>query len=156
MNQNHLLFFLFLFNFSFSQTNVSDDNLYIFIGEKVGINEFDPNVDMIKHVRKTIDEETGDSINIIQEDYVMDNAFNCTYKVLRKIQGDLKDIIQFKAYDHYGRPGFEDYENIILYLSKNNEGEFFHQKYIYDPIYKIDGKWVGLFSFAFANDLKQS
>lgn len=86
----------------------------------------------------------------------MDNAFNCTYKLLKNIQGDLKDTVQFKAYDHYGRPGFEDEGNVILYLSRDNKGDFFHQKYIYDPIYKIDEKWVGLYSFAFANDIKNS
>ncbi|MDQ1805761.1 hypothetical protein RAH57_17350 [Chryseobacterium sp. CKR4-1] len=156
MNKKFLLFFLLFSVLLYSQKNVSYDNLYIFIGEKVSIHEFDPNIDNVKNIGKELDEETGDSITIFRETHVMDNAFNCTYKVLRNIQGNLKDTVQFKAYDHYGRPGFEDEKNIILYLFKNDKGEFFHQKYFYDPVYKIDGKWVGIYSSAFANDSKNS
>jgi hypothetical protein len=59
-----------------------------------------------------------------------------------------KETIEFNAYDHYGRPDFENYENIILYIFKNKNGDFVHKKYMYDPVYKINGKWMGIIKTA--------
>jgi hypothetical protein len=118
-------------------------NLYAFIGEKISVTEFDPNNPKI--VRIEIDSITKDTLRF--ESYVMDNGFNCKYKILKNVFNEIKsDTVEFKAYDHYGRPGFENYENVILYISLNNEkGNFYHQKYQFDPIEKSkNGIWKGL------------
>jgi len=128
-------------NSGFKITNESI-NLYAFIGEKISVKEFDPNEN---NTRIEIDSISGDTIRRII--YVMDNGFENKYKVIRNVYNELEtDTIEFVAYDHYGRPGFEKYENVMLYLSFNEDkGIYYHQKYIFDPIKKTkNGMWKGL------------
>ncbi len=117
-------------------------NLYAFIGEKIDINQFDPNKG---NTQIEIDSITGDTITWMRY-YVMDNGFKAKYKILSNVFNDLKkDTIDFLVYDHYGRPKFEDYKYVILYVSLDNEGNYYHQKYQYDPVKKNkDGNWTGL------------
>lgn len=138
-------FFIILSMFCFSQEMTESENLYIFIGKKISIEEFDPNTYQKKGRTKEVDSETGDTLVAIHKSYVMDNAFHCKYFVMRNLMNQLpKEIIEFNAYDHYGRPGFEKYENVILYIFKNKNGDLVHKKYIYDPVYKVNGKWLGI------------
>ncbi len=117
-------------------------NLYAFIGEKISVTEFDPNE---KHTQIKIDSISGDTIRRIS--FVMDNGFKSKYKVLKNVYNELEtDTIDFIAYDHYGKPEFEKYENVMLYLSySEDKGIYYHQKYIYDPIKKTEnGTWQGV------------
>jgi hypothetical protein len=117
-------------------------NLYAFIGEKISVIEFDPNVNS---ERIEVDSITGDTL--IFKSWVMDSGFKCKYKVVRNVYNELKtDTVEFEAYDHYGRPAFENYENVLLYLSHNEEkNKYYHQKYIFDAIKKgKNGEWKGL------------
>ena len=132
-------------------------NLYAFIGKKISVTEFDPNEN---NEREVIDSITGDTI--IQKRYVMDNGFKCTYVVKRNLYNQIEnDTVEFKAYDHYGRPGFENYDELILYLSKDKEGNYFHRKYQFESIY-LDSKkryysypkFLGNGYLQTANDLK--
>ena len=125
----------------FKMTNDSV-NLYAFIGEKISVIEFDPNEN---NERMEIDSITGDTL--IFKSYVMDNGFRNKYKVIRNVYNELEtDTVEFDAYDHYGRPAFENYKNVILYLSYSEEkNKYYHQKYIFDPIEKDrNGNWKGL------------
>ncbi len=127
-----------------SEFKMSNDsvNLYAFIGEKISVIEFDPNEN---NKRMEIDSITGDTL--IFKSYVMDNGFKNKYKVIKNVHNELKtDTIEFEAYDHYGRPAFENYKNVLLYLSYNKEkNKYYHQKYIFDPIEKDkNGNWKGL------------
>lgn len=127
-----------------SEFKMEDDsvNLFAFIGEKISVTEFDPNEN---NTRIEIDSITGDTIRRMS--YALDNGFRNKYKVLKNVFNDLKtDTIDFVAYDHYGRPGFENYENVILYISLNKDkGYYYHQKYQYDPVQKTKkGTWKGL------------
>lgn len=102
-----------------SEFKMEDDsvNLYVFIGEKISVIEFDPNEN---NTLIEIDSITGDTIRRMS--YVMDNGFKNKYKVVKNVFNDLKtDTIEFVAYDHYGRPGFENYNNVILYISLNKK-----------------------------------
>lgn len=115
-------------------------NLYVFIGKGISVIEFDPNEN---NKTITIDKETGDTL--IQVRYVMDYGFNCKYEIIENVFNKLEtDTIDFVAYSHYGRPGFEYYEYILLYLSKNEDGTFFHQKYMFDPLKKRKNKFKGI------------
>ena len=76
----------------------------------------------------------------------MDNAFDAKYKIIQPVFNDLRtDTVVFKAFDHYGRPAFEKYSTVLLYISKSENGDYyFHQKYQFDPLYKKkNNSWVG-------------
>lgn len=115
-------------------------NLYAFVGKKISVTEFDPNTGNknIPTGKYEIDEETGDTLKIFENHYVMDRAFKCKYQVIRKIFNYLEsDTVEFIAYDHYGNPGFAEKDTVALYLSKSKDGcHYFHQKYQYDNVYK--------------------
>ena len=118
-------------------------NLYAFVGKKLSVIEFDPNNP--RQYRISINSTTNDTIKYDQ--YIMDLGFNCQYLVVKKIFNDLNtEVIEFKAYDHYGRPAFENYNYSVMYVSmKSDSSGYFHQKYQFDPV-KMDknGNWIGL------------
>ncbi|AXT20641.1 hypothetical protein D7030_12330 [Flavobacteriaceae bacterium AU392] len=117
-------------------------NLYAFIGQKISVTEFDPNEN---NKRKVIDPISGDTL--IRQSYIMDSGFRAKYRIVKNVFNELKtDTIEFIAYDHYGRPGFENFENVLLYISLNQEkGNYYHQKYQFDPLKKTkNGIYRGL------------
>lgn len=153
MNRLFSIFLVLLFFIGCKATDIKKDsdfpindktvNLFAFIGEKISVTEFDPNEN--NNERIEIDSVTGDTI--IQRYYVMDQGFICKYKVLKNVFNQLDtDTIEFRAYDHYGRPGFENYERVILYISVSGDSShYFHQKYQFDPVIKSPkGRWKGL------------
>ncbi len=149
-----------------SSVNVSKDisvgsindsiNLYVFIGEKISVEEFNPNINN-EITGKEIDEETGDSVSVIKQHYVMDYAFRCQYKVVKNIFNNLpNDTIEFVAYDHYGKPAFSERDVVILYLSEDKkDSHYFHQKYQYDNVFKDkNGNYYSYPKFRNTEDLK--
>lgn len=102
----------------------AENNLIAFVGEKLSVEQFEPNVDPGR--------------------VLMDVAFKARYRVLDVVYGDFKnDLIDFEAYDHYGRPAFEKHKFVFLFVSKH-DGRFFHQKYQYFPVFKTSsGSWAG-------------
>ena len=117
-------------------------NLFAFVGKKISVTEFDPNTEKQEEIK--IDSVTGETI--IQKFYVMDVGFKCKYLVINNVFNKLEnDTIEFIAYDHYGRPAFEEPEYVLLYISKSSKGNhFFHQKYQYDYLRKnSDGIFYG-------------
>lgn len=112
-------------------------NLYAFVGKKISVTEFNPNAEK-RDVEYGIDDETGDSITIIQEKYIMDRAFLCKYQVIKNMFNHLEnDTVEFTAYDHYGTPGFAESDTVILYISTSKDSShYFHQKYQYDRVFK--------------------
>lgn len=111
----------------------SSKNLYAFIGVKISVIEFDPNNPIVE--RLEIDSITKDTVRY--ESFVMDNAFNCKYVIEQNLLNKIEnDTIEFKAYNHYGRPSFENYDKVLLYLSKDKDGNYYHQKYQYDPLFR--------------------
>jgi hypothetical protein len=73
----------------------------------------------------------------------MDWKFDAEYKIVENLYGDYKkDTMNFVAYDHYGKPSFSEYENVILYVAEYC-GELVHVKYQFNNVYKTkDGKWA--------------
>ena len=101
--------------------NAAEPNLIAFVGEKISIEPFKPKV------------------------RTMDSAFYAKYRVLQVIFGTLPaKEITFAVYDHYGEPRFSNYKHVLLFISKSDDGSFYHQKYQYFPVYKTkDGRWFG-------------
>ncbi len=117
-------------------------NLYAFIGEKISVIKFNPNSN---NTQTEFDPIRGDTIRAVS--YITDNGFKYKYKVVKNVFNNLKtDIVEFVAYDHYGQPKFENYKNVILYISLNKKkGHYYHQKYQFDPVEKTkNGIWKGL------------
>jgi hypothetical protein len=142
-----LILFLNFYFASYSQNksdfyeNKERVNLFAFVGEKISIEEFYPNKNNSVKVYDPVEKDT-----ILRKKYVIDRAFRVKYKILKKIFNDLKtDTIEFVAYDHYGTPNFEKCKNVILYISKSTDDNYyFHQKYQYDVVYKDKtNKWFG-------------
>lgn len=132
-------------------------NLFAFIGEKISIEEFDPNSDnKVKHIE--IDTITGDTSWVVTTTYNMDRAFNAKYRILKPIFNKLPgDTVTFTVYDHYGMPDFANYNQVILYISKDDIGKFYHQKYQFDPVYKDkNGIWTGIFVFRSIMDFRDN
>jgi hypothetical protein len=104
----------------------SNSDLYVFVGEKIDIKEF--------------------QLEINNGLIPMDQGFKAKYKVIEKVYGNLKlDTIDFVAYDHYGIPPFSNFKTVLLYVIKVN-GNFYHSKYLYSAVYKTkDNKWAGLY-----------
>lgn len=75
---------------------------------------------------------------------VLDQKFEARYKVLTVLFGTYdQGEIEFTAYDHYGRPAFEKYDTVMLYVSRH-DGRLFHQKYQFHDVYRTaDGRWAG-------------
>ena len=120
-------------------------NLFAFVAQKISLDEFDPNANHKQPISIEVDSTTGDTI-VRKKSYIMDHAFEAKYKVIQPVFNDLKtDTIVFKAYDHYGRPAFEMYSTVLLYISKSEDGSYyFHQKYQFDPLYKTkNSSWTG-------------
>lgn len=127
-------------------------NLFAFVGKKISVTQFDPNAERPEKI--VIDSVTREKT--VWKTYSMDAGFRCKYVVLRNVFNKLqKDTVDFIAYDHYGRPGFEDCETVLLYISKSKDGtHFFHQKYQYDELFKKDGMLFGYFKFTIPEDFE--
>lgn len=100
--------------------NPGNGKLFVFIGEKIEVKE------------------------LRDEEDIMDAKFLARYKILEKICGNYPNsTIEFTVYDHYGRPAFENYKIVMLYVSEH-DGKYYHEKYQFDPLYKTkDGRWAG-------------
>jgi len=98
------------------------NNLIVFIGEKIYVKE------------------------VKAEKQSMDRKYIAKYKVLKNVYGNYSpDTIDFIVYSHRGFPQFARRKEIMLYISIY-QGQFYHEKYIYDDIYKTkSGRWAGTF-----------
>lgn len=150
--KRHLFACLLVGQYTFAQVKQNKDfflkndsiNLYAFIGQKISLVQYDSNKDYKSNGKMVIDSITGDTM--IMKSYVLDNAFDARYKVIQCVYNNLEtDTIEFKVYDHYGRPAFENYSIVLLYISKSEDGSYyFHQKYQFDPLFKTNKRsWKG-------------
>ena len=109
-------------------------NLFAFVGKKISIINFNPNTEQIGE--KVYNSISGDTL--VQKSHIMDFGYRCKYLIVKNVFNNPKvDTIDFVTYDHYGRPAFSEFENVLLYVSKNAKGNyFFHQKYQFDYLKK--------------------
>jgi hypothetical protein len=76
---------------------------------------------------------------------IFDSHYVATYKVLEKVHGNFSDdVITFDVYDHYGIPAFSKFDNVLLFISRRDNGTWEHEKYQYYDLYRsTDGQWYG-------------
>jgi hypothetical protein len=109
--------------------NPGKSKLFVFVGKKISVN--------------------------FMKSEGMDGAYKARYKIEEVVCGDYqKDTIEFIAYDHYGDPGFSEYDHVLLYVSLYDD-TFYHQKYIFDPVFKTkSGRWAGYYRGDIDSNLK--
>ena len=84
----------------------------------------------------------------VRELPVAEGSFNskweATYSVIEVVYGEFGgSLMTFHAYDHYGRPRFANYDQVLLYVSWDGD-DLVHQKYLFQPVYMTDGgDWFG-------------
>ncbi len=100
------------------------ENLVVFVGEKLSV------------VERPSDEDP--------EVLTLDAGFDASYRVLEVVYGRHDEAtIDFVAWDHYGRPEFAEYDTVLLYVARDDQG-FVHHKYIFQPVYSTQGGgWSG-------------
>jgi hypothetical protein len=119
---------------SASGTDVADgDNLVAFIGEKMSLEE--------QAQKPAEPPRCRDCVAV-----VIGNAhFVANYRVLETVHGNYRGgTISFDVYDHYGVPAFSRYQTVLLFVSRQPDGSWRHEKYQYFDLYKgTDGEWYG-------------
>ncbi len=116
------------FGASSCMENPGQDKLLIFVGEKIDVTEMEQ--------------------DISEDSFALPYAkFKAKYKIIEKVCGDYsRNTIEFIVYDHYGRPQFENYKTVLLYVSMYKD-TFYHERYLYDALYKTkDGQWASPYS----------
>jgi len=117
-----LLLSLGLFVFAQSGFGVENSKYLVFIGEKISVN----------------------AVPARKGEIPFDKQFLAKYRVVETFHGSYEGTeIEFTAYDHYGSPGFANYQHVLLYVELE-DGKYYHSKYQYNPLYKTkDGRWAG-------------
>lgn len=101
----------------------TNPDIYIFIGEKLDVSSaYDPIY-----------------CNIMS----MDSKFKSKYKILQKFSNNINyDTIDFVSYDHFSKVTYDEFQNVLLFVGKYCD-TLIHQKYKYEPVYKMkNGKWA--------------
>ncbi len=100
--------------------NEKNNTLFVFVGEKITV--------------KPIPYKQG----------AFDNGIIGEYKILESIYGEYpRDVIEFKAYNHYEVPPFSNFKNALIFVSES-EGQYYEEKYMSTELFKTtDGRWAG-------------
>lgn len=99
------------------------EHMTIFVGEKLLVEQVHPAL------------EPGE--------IMLDSMFQARYRVRQVVQGDDPgDVIEFTVYDHYGRPRFERYPHVLLFVNRSDD-RYYHAKYQYYPVFLTrNGAWA--------------
>ncbi|CAD7810983.1 hypothetical protein CHRY9390_02280 [Chryseobacterium aquaeductus] len=87
-----------------------------------------------------------------------DDSFNLKYRNVYKVEQAFDEEIEtdtlvFNSYTHMNQIRYSVYDYAIIYLVKNEKGEFIHRRTYYTPIIlKKNGKWYGFDSSVDNND----
>lgn len=117
-------------------------NKYAFIGKKVELLEVS-NRDISEIIE--IDTVNNDTIKLIT--MPMNFEYKAKYEILLNTYNEIsQDTIEFFVYDHYGRPAFENYDNVLLYVYYDSDTKkYYHEKYQFEPMKKKkNGRWKSL------------
>lgn len=73
----------------------------------------------------------------------MDSKSKSKYKILKSFTKNINfNTIEFVSYDHFSKVQYDEFENVLLFVGKYCDS-LIHQKYQYQPVYKMkNGKWA--------------
>jgi len=113
--------------------------LFAFVGQKISVDEFKAP----SKCPQLVEEKPDGTATVCFE--IPNAAFHAQYRVLQPVHGQYDGpVIRFDAFDHYGRPRFAQYEHVLLFVSKAEDGRWVHVKYQYFPVYEtVNGGWAG-------------
>lgn len=103
--------------------NETNPEIYIFIGEKIDVSSASqPNY-----------------CNRVS----IDSKSKSKYKILKKFTENVNfENIDFVSYDHFSKVKYDEFQNVLLFVGKYCN-ELIHQKYQYEPVYKMkNGNWA--------------
>jgi len=137
MNRIPLIFIIILI-LSGCKTQTEQERLYVFVGEKISVDEVDPTT-----VDKSWETAFENIFRPNKKRIYRDEAFKCKYRVVQNVFNRLTtDTVEFLAFDHHGIPAFSDYQHALLYISKDGS-DYYHQKYQYNAVYLTDdNRWA--------------
>jgi hypothetical protein len=117
-----LLASLILFACAQASSAVENSKYFVFIGEKISVEAVVPK----------------------EGEIPFDSEYIAKYRILESYRGSYDGTqIEFTAYDHYGFPGFANYQHVLLFVELD-DGKYYHAKYQYSALYKTkDGRWAG-------------
>ncbi|WP_433835538.1 hypothetical protein [Flavobacterium anhuiense] len=103
--------------------NEVDPDIYIFIGKKIEVSP-------VENQRYC-------------NSFPFDSKNKSKYKILKKFSKNIDfKIIDFVSYDHASMVRYDEFENVLLFVGKYCN-ELIHQKYQYQPVYKMkNGRWA--------------
>ncbi len=140
-----LLIFIALFTLSFSFGQEKPNETLVFIGSKISLKK----VKVDRSLKTVIDTVIVGNDTVYNKSTLIpvDEKFIATYHVKEVLRGSYDgDTIEFVVYDHYGRPGFSKFKNVMLFVSEY-KGTYYHQKYRFFDVYKTtDNRWAGSYS----------
>ena len=117
-----LIIFLLSTSLYYAHCQTRRDSLYVFVGEKIEVSQFQPN---------RVNLPLGD--DILRAEYiVVENVFG-NYN---------KDTIEFEVSFHCGAGLFSKLKNVLLFVSNNNGKLYLEQSLYYDVYKTIEGKWA--------------
>lgn len=101
------------------------ENLLVFVGQKISLTEQPP--------------------SRCDNCMIMDVHYAARYRILDTVYGNYRgSTIDFEVYDHYGVPAFSTYDTVLLFVSRQPDGSWVHEKYQFYDLYKgVDGEWYG-------------
>ena len=88
----------------------------------------------------------GKKLSVVEkpaEENSLDGKFQARFRILKRVFGRYDEPeITFTVYDHYGEPGFADYDTALMFVSRY-EGKLYHEKYQFFPVYPTaNGRWA--------------
>ena len=107
------------------KTGGEAENLLVFVGQKISL---------VKQVDAPCD-------NCI----ILDEHYLATYQIVDTVYGNYRgQDISFDVYDHYGTPAFSKYETVLLFVSRQPDGSWVHEKYQFNDLHQgVDEQWYG-------------
>lgn len=132
--------------------NEKNPEIFIFIGKKIDVSPVKQSTNCF-----TIETDPRTQTNFEILETSMDSKFKSKYKILKKISKNITfKIIDFVSYDHASRVRYDEFENVLLFVGKYCN-ELIHQKYQYEPVYKMkNGKWASPVCWEFDTSKRKS
>lgn len=114
------------------------DRFIAFVGQKIHVEAFEPP----SKCKQPVETRTDGTALVCFE--IPNAAFHAEYRVLKMVYGQYDNAtLRFDAFDHYGWPAFANYEHVLLFASRRDDGTWVHEKYQYYPVYEtVDGDWA--------------